>query len=96
MNAEFIRNLIRILQILRQEFWPQKKKKQMTVHFCQESEQTSAHIETRILTAKSEKTVDRRIRHKSEQNSAHIKTNILTWKEEKTDEKVSELKSRKK
>ena len=50
----------------------------MTVHFCQESEQTSAHIETRILTSKSEKTVDRRICHKSEQNSAHIKTNILT------------------
>ena len=41
------------------------------------------------------KTDDRWICHKFEQNSAHIKTNILTWKEKK-DDKVSELKSRKK
>ena len=56
INIEFIRNLIRILQTLIQEFWPQKKKKtQVIIHFCQESEQTSGHIETRILTATSEK-----------------------------------------
>jgi hypothetical protein len=54
MNAEFVRNQIRILQTLTR-ILTAKAKKTDDRRICQESEQILQGYETKILTAKSEK-----------------------------------------